>query len=136
MDLDVKDILDFLRAAARSVGAEVTSPWFYQQLGLVLAAGGIAFAVARSVGARVEMSSLASKWPVPLRLFMRTLVGSAAAATFALLMPGRPCKARSTVPIDTFASSAILCMPLRFISSCRGGHFAAYEVLQSFGPAS
>ena len=35
---DSKDIIDFLHAAARSVGAEVTSPWFYLQFGLILAA--------------------------------------------------------------------------------------------------
>ena len=86
MDMDIKNVLDFLLTAARSVGAELTSPWFYLQLGLMLAAAGIAFAVARSVRARIETSSLASNWPVPLRLFMRTLVGSAAAAAFALLM--------------------------------------------------
>ncbi len=86
MDMDIKDVLDFLHAAARAVGAELISPWFYLQLGLMLAAGAIAFAVARSVRARVEMSSLAGNWPAPLRLFMRTLVGSAAAAAFALLM--------------------------------------------------
>jgi small-conductance mechanosensitive channel len=86
MDMDIKDVLDFLHTAARSVGAELTSPWLYLQLGLALAAAGIAFAVARGVRAHIETSSLASNWPVPLRLFMRTLVGSAAAAVFALLM--------------------------------------------------
>ena len=104
MDLDVKDILDFLHAAARSVGAEVTSPWFYLQVGLVLAAAGVAFAVARSVRARVEMTSLASNWPVPLRLFMRTLVGSAAAAMFAALMFA----ARATMVALTWPSRSYL----------------------------
>ena len=45
--MDPNDIIDFLHAAARSVGAEVTSPWFYLQLGLMLAAAGIAFAAGR-----------------------------------------------------------------------------------------
>ena len=44
MDLDLHDILTALQAAARSIGAEVTSPWFYLQFGLVLAGAGIAFA--------------------------------------------------------------------------------------------
>jgi small-conductance mechanosensitive channel len=86
MDLDVKDILDFLHTAARSVGAELTSPWFYQQLGLILAAAGIAFAVARAVRSHVEVERLGTNWPIPLRLFMRTLAGSAAAAVFAAEM--------------------------------------------------
>ena len=38
MDFDLKDITEFLHSAARSVGAEVTSPWFYLQFGLMLAA--------------------------------------------------------------------------------------------------
>ena len=37
--MDLNDIIDFLHAAARSVGAEVTSPWFYLQFGLILAGG-------------------------------------------------------------------------------------------------
>ena len=39
MDPDLHEIIDFLHSAARSVGAEVTSPWFYLQLGLVLGDG-------------------------------------------------------------------------------------------------
>ena len=86
MDLDVKDILDFLQTAARSVGAEFTSPWFYHQLGVIVAAAGIAFAAARVVRSRIDASSLGAKWPAPLRVFVRTLVGSAAVAVFALAM--------------------------------------------------
>ena len=35
--MDLNDISEFLLSAARSVGAEVASPWFYLQLGLILA---------------------------------------------------------------------------------------------------
>jgi hypothetical protein len=35
--MDLNDITEFLHSAARSVGAEVASPWFYLQLGLILA---------------------------------------------------------------------------------------------------
>ena len=35
--MEMTDILDVLHSAARSVGAEVTSPWFYLQLGIVMA---------------------------------------------------------------------------------------------------
>ena len=44
MDMDLKDFMEFLQTAARSVGAEVSSPWFYLQFGLILAAAGIAYA--------------------------------------------------------------------------------------------
>ena len=83
--MDLNDILDFLHAAARSVGAEVTSPGFYLQLGLILAAAGIAFAAGAAIRSRVDMTSLAMGWPTPLRLFMRVLVGSASTAVFAVL---------------------------------------------------
>src|SRR5471030_498340 len=84
MELD--EFYEFLHAAARSVGAEVTSPWFYLQLGLILAGAGIAFGIGAAVRSRVDMTSLAMGWPAPLRLFMRVLVGSASTAAFAVLM--------------------------------------------------
>jgi small-conductance mechanosensitive channel len=84
--MDLNDIIEFLQAAARSVGAQVTSPWFYLQLGLILAAAGIAFGAGAAVRARIELTSLAMGWPAPLRLFMRVLVGSASTAVFAVLI--------------------------------------------------
>ena len=86
MDVDLSDITDFLHAAARSVGAEVTSPWFYLQLGLILAGAGIAYAAGTAIHSRFDMTSLAKGWPAPLRLFVRVLVGSASTAVFAVLM--------------------------------------------------
>src|SRR5258707_5150339 len=86
MDLNLADIIDFLHAAARSVGAEVTSPWFYLQLGIILAGAGISTAGGTGIRSRIDMASLGMDWPAPLRLFMRVLVGSASAAIFALLM--------------------------------------------------
>jgi small-conductance mechanosensitive channel len=84
--MDLSDILDFLHASARSVGAEVTSPRFYLQLGLMLAAGGIAFAIGSAIRSRIDMTKLAARWPTPLRMFMLVLVGSAATAVFAVEM--------------------------------------------------
>src|ERR1700686_3307539 len=84
--MDLNDISEFLLSAARSVGAEVTAPWFYLQLGLVLAGAGIAYGAGSSIRSRIDMTSLAMGWPAPLRLFMRVLVGSASTAVFALLM--------------------------------------------------
>src|SRR3954467_10020373 len=84
--LDLGEFYELLQNAARSVGAEVTSPWFYLQLGLMLAAAGLAFGVGAAVRSRVDMTSLAMGWPAPLRLFMRVLVGSASTAAFAILM--------------------------------------------------
>jgi small-conductance mechanosensitive channel len=84
--MDLNYINEFLHAAARSVGAEVASPWFYLQLGLVMAGAGIAVAAGAAIRSRVDMTSLAMGWPAPLRLFMRVVVGSAATAVFAVEM--------------------------------------------------
>src|SRR6202035_5259562 len=84
MDLD--GIIDFLHSGARSVGAEVTSPWFYLQCGLILAAAGIAVAANAGLRARVDMTSFATGWPLPLRHFARVLVSSASTAVFAILV--------------------------------------------------
>jgi len=84
--MDPHEIIDLLHSAARSVGAEVTSPWFYLQLGLILTGAGIAYAAGATFRRRIDMTALAMGWPAPLRLFMRVLVGSAATAVFAALM--------------------------------------------------
>jgi small-conductance mechanosensitive channel len=86
MDMSLTDVIDYLHYAARSVGAEVTSPWFYLQLGLVLAGAGIAFATGAAIRARVDTNSVAMSWPVPLRLMVRALIGHSSTAVFALLM--------------------------------------------------
>src|SRR6266481_4728432 len=84
--MDLNDITDFLQSAARSAGLEITSPWFYLQLGLILASAGIGYAAGAAIRSRIETTSLAMGWPAPLRLFMRVLVDSASTAVFAVLM--------------------------------------------------
>jgi small-conductance mechanosensitive channel len=84
--MDMSDVTDFLHAAARSVGAEVTSPWFYLQFGLVLAIAGIAYAADATVRSRIDMTSFAMGWPLPLRHLARVLVSSASTAVFAILV--------------------------------------------------
>jgi small-conductance mechanosensitive channel len=84
--MDLNDIIELLHSAARSVGAEVTSPWFYLQLGLILTGAGIAFAAGAAIRSRIDMTSLAMGWPAPLRLFIRVLIGNSSTAVFAVLM--------------------------------------------------
>jgi small-conductance mechanosensitive channel len=86
MDMSLHDVLTLLRDWFRSIGAEVASPWFYLQFGLILAAAGIAFATNAAISSRVETEQLATRWPLPLQHFVRVLVSSAATAVFAILM--------------------------------------------------
>ncbi len=81
-----KILIDLLHATARSVGAEISSPWFYLQFGLILAAAGIAFATDTAIRSRVDMARLGKRWPLPLRHFVRVLVNSAGTTVFAILV--------------------------------------------------
>jgi small-conductance mechanosensitive channel len=123
MDFDLSDIMDSLHAAARSVGAEVTSPWFYLQLGLILAGAGIALASGAAIRARVDMNSLAMSWPAPLRLFARVLVSSAPTAVFAVMMVAtRVAMWHSTWPSRSYllaigAKLALAWLVIRLITS-------------------
>jgi small-conductance mechanosensitive channel len=86
MDIDFKDVLSFLHDTTRQFGAELTSPWFYLQFGLILAGAGIALATNAAIRVRVDMASLATRWPLPLRHFARVLVDGASTTVFALVM--------------------------------------------------
>ncbi len=102
--MDLNELIELLQSTARSVGAEVTSPWFYLQLGLMLAGAGIAFAAGAAVRSRVDTTSLAMSWPAPFRLFMRVLVASASTAVFAVLMT----LARAVMLASTWPSRSYL----------------------------
>lgn len=106
MDFDPKDVIEFLQATARSAGAEVTSPWFYLQFGLILAAAGIAYAADATIRARVDLASLAMHWPFPLRRLAHVLVGSASTVVFTILVIA----ARITMYHSTWPSRSYLLM--------------------------
>jgi small-conductance mechanosensitive channel len=132
--IELDGLYELLQSAARSVGAEVTSPWFYLQLGLILAGAGIAFGVGAAVRSRVDMTSLAMGWPAPLRLFMRVLVGSAPTAAFAVLMiVARGVMLASTWPSRSYllavsAKLAIAWLIIRLVTSLIRNEFVVRVV--------
>lgn len=121
--LDFSDINEFLLTLARSFGAEVTSPWFYLQLGVMIAAAGLAVAAGAGVRSRIDTTSLAMGWPAPLRLLMRILVRSASTAVFAVLMViARAVMMASTWPsrsylLAVFAKLALAWLIIRLVTS-------------------
>jgi len=123
LPMDLNEIIEFLHATARSLGAEVTSPWFYLQFGLILTAGGIAWASEASIRARVDMTSLAMRWPVALRRFARVLVGSASTVVFAMLVTvERVVMVHSTWPSRSYllavsAKLAVAWLVIRLVTS-------------------
>src|ERR1700709_1200184 len=134
MDLDFGEFYEMLRGAARSVGAEVTSPWFYLQLGLILVAAGIAFGVGAAVRSRVDTTSLAMGGPAPRRLFLRVLVGSASTAAFAILMiVARGVMLASTWPsrsylLEVSAKLALAWLIIRLVTSVIRNEFVVRVV--------
>ena len=83
---ELDEIYEFIRTAFRSVGGEITSPWFYFQIGLILAGAGIAHLLAAAVRSRIDVTSFAMGWPAPFRLAARALIRNAAFGFFAALM--------------------------------------------------
>ena len=104
MDTAFKEIIELLNSAARSLGAEVTSPWFYLQLGLVLAGAGVALAAGVGIRSRLDLTSLGVTRPAALRKFMRVMVGSASTAIFVALMV----LARTIMVMSTWPSRSYL----------------------------
>jgi small-conductance mechanosensitive channel len=121
--MDPNEILDFLQTAARQLGAEVTSPWFYLQLGLILIAAGVAYAAEATLLARVDTGSLTMRWPVPLRRLARVLIGSFATVVFAVcIIAERIVMAHSTWPSRSYllvvaAKLAIAWLIIRLFTS-------------------
>ena len=84
--MDLSDVYEFLLSSLRSVGAEVSSPWFYLQLGLIIAGAGLAYGAGAAVRARIDITSLAMGWPAPIRMLVRVIVRSASIFVFTILM--------------------------------------------------
>src|SRR4030088_2861945 len=84
--MDLNDITEFLLSAGRSVGAEVASPWFYLQLGLILAGAGIGYAAGAAIRARLAMPRLAGGWRARSRRFSRGLVANASPRACAVVV--------------------------------------------------
>ena len=119
MEMDLKDVIETLQMAARSLGAEVTSPWFYLQFGIILAGAGIAYGANAAIRARIDMDTLALHLPLPLRHFLRVLVDSASTAVFALLMIAtRITMAHSTWPSRSYLIAISAKLALAWLVIC------------------
>lgn len=102
--MEWNEVHEMIVGAARSVGAEITSPWFYTQFGIILAGAGLALAAAAAIRSRYDASSLAMGWPAPLRLFVRVLLSSSGTVVFAILMIAT----RVTMRLSTWPSRSYL----------------------------
>jgi small-conductance mechanosensitive channel len=123
MDVDTKDVLEFLQSAARSVGAEVTSPWFYFQVGIVLLGAGIAFGTGAALRSRIDAGKLGASWPAPFRVIARVLLAHSATVVFAILMRvARTIMKELTWPsrsylLAVFAKLALAWLVIRLLTS-------------------
>src|ERR1700734_1772939 len=84
--MDLSDVIEYLRMVGRSVRAEISSPFFYLQFGLILTAAGIALAANAALQSRINTDSLADRWPPPRRRLAHVLVESFSTIAFAILV--------------------------------------------------
>jgi small-conductance mechanosensitive channel len=123
LTMDLNEIIEYLQTVALSVGAEIHSPWFYLQFGLILTAGGIAFAADAALQARVDTTSLAMRWPLPLRRLAHVLVISLSTIIFAaLVIAARLIMSHSTWPSRSYllvvaAKLALAWLAIRLVTS-------------------
>ncbi len=121
--MDLNDVIEYLRTVARSVGAEMSSPWFYLQFGLILTAAGIAFVAHSALHARIDATSVAKRWPPPLRRLARVLVASCSTVVFAVLViAARIAMYHSTWPSRSYmlmvaAKLAVAWLIIRLVTS-------------------
>jgi small-conductance mechanosensitive channel len=121
--MELNDIIEYLRMVARSVGAEMSSPWFYLQFGLILTAAGIAFVAHAALHARIDATSVAKRWPPPLRRLARVLVASCSTVVFAfLVIAARIAMYHSTWPSRSYmlvvaAKLALAWLVIRLVTS-------------------
>lgn len=95
------NIHDLLGEIIRTVRAEVSSPWFYAQIGIILAGSGLALGLATALRGRMAAGALARaiEWPASLRLVLRALLRYSGIAIFALLMDlGHVIMAHTAIP--------------------------------------
>ncbi|MGB3273612.1 MAG: mechanosensitive ion channel domain-containing protein [Xanthobacteraceae bacterium] len=83
--LETETFSEIVLTAARSLGAEISSPWFYYQIGAILALAGIAYGLATLIRSRLSLAPHTATWPAPLRLIARVLVESLGTLLFAVL---------------------------------------------------
>src|SRR5579872_2220179 len=84
--MNLNNLIEYLRTMARPVGAEMSSPWFYLQFGLILIAAGMALAAGAALRSRFDATSFAMRWPLPMRRLAHVLVNSFSTVVFALLI--------------------------------------------------
>lgn len=83
--MEWNELQDTLRTAVLSAASQITSPWFYMQIGIILIAAGLSLAAANYLRARIDPASLAMGLPAPLRVLIRLLLRRSGTIMFAVL---------------------------------------------------
>ena len=74
--MDIDQIGRWLLNGKTTISAEITSPGFFLQLGLILIGAGLAFAGWTAIRSRYHTSSTAMGWPNAARRLVRVLIES------------------------------------------------------------
>lgn len=105
------DIHDLLDGIMRAIRAEISSPWFYAQIGIILVGSGLALGFASAIRGRIALGALmrAAEWPASLRQLLRSLLRHSGIAIFALLIGlSQVIMAHAAMPSYLLAAAASL----------------------------
>jgi len=83
---ELQNEIETLLRFARSMGAEITSPWFYAQLAMIAVAAGIGAGVSWLVRRRLDLVSLTMGWPAAIRLMVRTFIENLGLIAFIIVV--------------------------------------------------
>ncbi len=127
------DIHDLFGGIIRTIRSEISSPWFYTQIGIILTGTGLALGFATAIRS-IASGGLARTvgWPLHLRFLLRALLRHAGIAIFALLMGlGHLITTHAAVPsylIATAASLATAWLVIRMATSLLRNDFLVHVV--------
>ena len=82
---ELDQILKTLTEGLRTLAAQFATVWVPIQLGLIVLAALVGWAIAKLVRRRVDLGALTMDWPIHLRLALRAFVGAAAIVPAALV---------------------------------------------------
>jgi small-conductance mechanosensitive channel len=83
--MEWNEVEETLRSGITAFAAQITSPWFYMQIGVVLVAAGLSLAASRFLRGRIDPTSTAMGLPAPLRALIRILLHRTGTIIFILL---------------------------------------------------
>jgi small-conductance mechanosensitive channel len=80
------ELQEVAASALLTLRTEITSSWFYLQIGIILCAAGLAHLASKLIRSRIDRGAVGAGLPAPLRLMLRVFIRNLATALFVVLL--------------------------------------------------